>query len=43
MSIKERIMTIRLLKKLQANPAYAKTLGIEVCAAQLTDKKENRK
>ena len=28
MSEKERIMTIRLMEKLQANPVYAKTLRI---------------
>ena len=28
MSVKERIMTIRLMEKLQANPAYAKALRI---------------
>lgn len=28
MDIKERILTIRLLEKLQAYPAYAKALGI---------------
>ena len=30
MSVKERIMTIRLMEKLQAHPAYAKALGITV-------------
>ncbi len=28
MSVKERIMTIRLMEKLQANPVYANVLGI---------------
>ena len=28
MSVKERILTIRLMEKLQENPAYAKALGI---------------
>lgn len=28
MSVKERIMTIRLMEKLQECPAYAKALGI---------------
>ena len=28
MSVKERIMTIRLMEKLQAYPAYANALGI---------------
>ena len=31
MSAKARIMTIRLMEKLQAHPAYAKELGIEIC------------
>ena len=42
MSVRERILAIRLMKKLQANPAYAKALGIEVKNAQLpsdTDEK----
>ena len=30
MSVKERIMTIRLMEKLQAKPAYAKALRITV-------------
>ena len=30
MSVKERILTIRLIEKLSANPAYAKALGIAV-------------
>ena len=30
MSIKERILTIRLLDLIRANPEYAKTLGLEV-------------
>lgn len=43
MSVKERIMTIRLMEKLQAHPAYAKALGIEICdvrSPEATDKKE---
>ena len=28
MSVRERIITIRLMEKLQANPTYAKALGI---------------
>ena len=34
MSVRERILTIRLMEKLQAHPAYAKALGLEVKAAQ---------
>ena len=34
MSVKERIMTIRLMEKLQAHLTYAKALGIEICVAQ---------
>jgi hypothetical protein len=30
MSVKERILTIRLIEKLSANPAYAEALGIAV-------------
>ena len=43
MSVKERIMTIRLMEKLQTHPAYAKVLGIEICVDRRTeaaDKKE---
>ena len=29
-SVRERILAIRLMEKLQANPAHAKALGIEV-------------
>ena len=29
MSVKERIMTIRLLEKILKDPAYAQTIGIE--------------
>ena len=35
MSVRERIRTIRLAEKLQANPEYAKALGIEVKNARL--------
>ena len=37
MSAKERVMTIRLMEKLQANPAYAKVLGIEICVDRQPD------
>ena len=40
MSVKERIMTIRLMKKLQANPAYAKALRI---TADLQKRQQNDK
>lgn len=40
MSVKERIMTIRLMEKLQANPAYAKALGI---TADLQKRQQNDK
>ena len=43
MSTRERIMTIRLMEKLQAYPACAKALGIEICVAQsieVTDKEK---
>ena len=30
MSIRERILTIRLMEKVDANPAWGKALGIEV-------------
>lgn len=30
MGARERMITIQLLEKLQARPAYAKTLGIEI-------------
>ena len=45
MGVRERIMTICLLERLQANPACAKALGIEICAARRageTDKKEEK-
>lgn len=31
MGIKERLLSIRLMEKLQSHPEYAKALGIEVC------------
>ena len=31
MSVKERILAIRLMEKLQSRPEFAKALGIEVC------------
>ena len=31
MSVKERIMAIRLMEKLQSHPDFAKALGVEVC------------
>ena len=40
MNVKERIKAIRLMEKLQLNPAYAKTLGI---AANLEKKQHNDK
>ena len=40
MSVKERIMTIRLMEKLQAKPAYAKELGI---TADFAKKQQNDK
>ena len=40
MSVKERILTIRLMEKLREHPAYAKALGIETSVALATDKKE---
>ena len=33
MSAKERVLTIRLMEKLEKYPAYAKTLGIEATGA----------
>ena len=40
MSAQERIMMIRLMEKLQAHPAYAKTLGI---TANIEKKQQNVK
>ena len=44
MSVRERIMAIRLMEKLQSRPEYAKALGIEVrgdiAPPGATDKKE---
>ena len=40
MSVKERIMTIRLMEKLQAKPAYAKALRI---TADLQERQQNDK
>lgn len=34
MSVRERILTIRLMEKLLAYPEYARALGIEVINAQ---------
>lgn len=33
MSVRERILAIWLMEKLQNRPEYAKALGIEVCSA----------
>ena len=38
MSVKERIMTIRLMEKLQAKPAYAKALRI---TADIQERQQN--
>ena len=35
LSIRERILTIRLLEKVKEDPGYAKTLGIEVVKEKL--------
>ena len=43
MSVRERIMTIRLMEKLQAHPAYARALGIEICVAQSTEVTDKEK
>ena len=40
MNVKERIMTIRLMGKLQAHPAYAKALAI---TADLQKRQQNDK
>jgi len=40
MSARERILTIRLMEKLLAYPAYAKALGIEISITQLTEKEK---
>ena len=40
MSVKERIMTIRLMEKLQAKPAYVKALRI---TADLQERQQNDK
>lgn len=40
MSVKERVMAIRLMEKLKEHPAYAKDFGIEISVAPVTDKKE---
>lgn len=43
MGVRERILTIRLMEKLRAYPAYAKVLGIEMGdgpPAVADDKKE---
>lgn len=33
MTVKERILTIRLMEKLKNDPAYAATLGVEAAGA----------
>jgi len=43
MSVKERIMTIRLMEKLQAHPVCAKVLGLEVCVAWSTEAADKEK
>lgn len=44
MSVRERILTIRLMEKLQAYPELGKILGIEAVLTELpkaSDKEEN--
>ena len=42
MSVKERIMTIRLCEKMEKHPQFAKSLGIELPqeTAMVTDEEE---
>ena len=40
MSPKERIMTIRLMEKLQKYPEYGKVLGLECVVLKATGKEE---
>ena len=44
MSVRERILAIRLMEKLQSRPEFAKALGVEVCGKiappGVADKKE---
>ena len=43
MTVKERILTIRLLEKAQKHPMYAKALGIEAAnAATITEPKASQ-
>ena len=39
MTTRERIMTIRLIEKLQAHPSYAKVFGIEICTIPSAEEK----
>ena len=44
MGVRERILAIRLMEKIQSRPDFAKALGVEVCVKMVSpgaaDKKE---
>lgn len=44
MGVRERILTIRLMEKLQAHTVYAKALGIEMAVSRpaVTDEKKEK-
>jgi hypothetical protein len=42
MGVKERIMAIRLIEKLQEHLVYAKALGIEVCVGRTFETIDNK-
>lgn len=41
MHARERILTIRLMEKVEKHPAYAKILGIEIAGARNDQNEEN--
>ena len=43
MGAKERVMIIRLIEKLQADPALAAALGIQICAVRLSEASDKEK
>ena len=42
MGVKERIMAIRLMEKLQEHLVYAKALGIEGCVVRTSETIDNK-
>ena len=42
MSVRQRILSIRLIEKLSAFPQYAEALGLEISKLQVSEKQEDK-